>query len=318
MLQHRPASFLPFIGLCAGLLPAQVVLHEKSAAELIAADAVVEKLSGSLQFAEGPVWLGKEQSLVFSDIPAGKLLRWTAKDSVQDWQKAEQGNGNTLDLDGRLVTCQHGARDVVRREADGKLTVLADRFEGKALNSPNDVVVRHDGTVWFTDPTYGLGKRKQEQPGNFVYRLDPKQGALTVVQRDFHQPNGLCFSPDHGRLYVADSGRKQRVGAFDVKADGTLGEPAFWIEGGSDGMRCDRLGNLYTTHLAGVRIFSPAGKLLATIGLDQIPTNCAFGGADGTELLGTARTDLYRVRLRVAGAAVPPPPAPPSAEPAKK
>ena len=306
MLPLRAASFLSFLGLGAGLLPAQIVLHEPSAAALVASDAVVEKLSGALQFTEGPCWLAKEQALVFSDIPAGKLLRWTAKDGVRDWQPAEQSNGNTLDLEGRLVTCQHAAHNVVRREADGKLTVLAHEFEGKPLNSPNDVVVRYDATLWFTDPSYGLGKRKQEQPGNYVYRLDPKQGVLTVVQRDFDQPNGLCFAPDHNRLYVADSGRKQRVGAFDVKADGSLGEPVFWLDGGSDGMRCDRLGNLYTTHRTGVRIYSPAGKHLATIGLAQAPTNCAFGGAEGTDLFVTARTDLYRVPLRVAGATVPP------------
>ena len=284
---------------------AQVVLHDKTASELIAADAVVEKLSGALKFAEGPVWREAEQALVFSDIPAGKLLRWTAKDGVQEWQASEQSNGNTIDREGRLISCQHAARNVVRREADGKVTVLADKFEGKLLNSPNDVAVRNDGTLWFTDPDYGLGKRAKEQPGNFVYRLDPKTGALAIVQRDFHEPNGLCFAPDHNRLYVADSGKKQRIGAFPVQADHTLGAPTFWIEGGSDGMRCDRLGNLYTTHSTGVRIFSPEGKSLATIQLDQDPTNCAFGGTDGKTLFVTARTDLYRVPLLVAGASMP-------------
>lgn len=306
MLPIRAVSWLPFVGFLAGLLPAQIELRDPAAKELVAADAKVETLSSALQFCEGPVWLAAEQALVFSDIPAGKLLRWTAKDGVVEWQASEQSNGNTLDREGRLLSCQHAARNVVRREADGKLTVLADRHDGKLLNSPNDVVVRNDGSIWFTDPTYGLQKRKREQPGNLVFRLDPKTTALTVVQEDFHEPNGLCFAPDHARLYVADSGRKQRIGAFPVLADGTLGKPDFWIEGGSDGMRCDQLGNLYTTNLEGVRVFSPAGKHLFTIALDEIPTNCAFGGKNGTDLFVTARKHLYRVPLRVAGAAMPP------------
>jgi gluconolactonase len=305
----RTVSWLPFVAFSFALLPAQVELLDPAAKELIAAEAKIDTLSSDLQFCEGPVWLAKEQALVFSDIPAGKLLRWTAKDGVKEWQPSEQSNGNTLDREGRLLTCQHLARNVVRREADGKLTVLAERHDGKLLNSPNDVVVRHDGSIWFTDPTYGLGKRKREQPGSLVFRLDPQTNSLAVVQSDFHEPNGLCFSPDHQRLYIADSGRKQRVGAFPVQADGTLGKPDFWIEGGSDGMRCDRLGNLYTTCLEGVRVFSPAGKHLLTIALDEIPTNCAFGGEAGTDLFVTARKYLYRVPLRVTGAAMPTAPA---------
>lgn len=305
MLLVRTASWL-FVGFSGGLLPAQVELLDPSAKDLLEADAKIETLSSDLQFCEGPVWLAAEQALVFSDIPAGKLLRWTAKDGVKEWQRSENSNGNTLDLEGRLLSCQHQARNVVRREADGKLTVLADRHDGKLLNSPNDVVVRTDGSIWFTDPTYGLGKRQREQPGSLVFRLDPTTQTLAVVQSDFSEPNGLCFSPDHQRLYIADSGRKQRIGAFPVQADGTLGKPDFWIEGGSDGMRCDRLGNLYTTCLEGVRVFSPAGKHLLTIALDEIPTNCAFGGEAGTDLFVTARKHLYRVPLRVAGAAMPP------------
>ncbi len=311
---------------CLGAaLPAQVSILDPAAKELFAEGAGVETLAADLQFCEGPVWLVEADALLFSDIPANRWLRWTAKDGTRTWKASAGANGNTLDREGRLLSCQHGARNLVRHEADGALTVLAAAFDGKPLNSPNDVVVRADGTIWFTDPTYGLGKRAREQPGNFVYRLDPAGGALTVVQREFDQPNGLCFSPDHKRLYVADSGKGQRIGAFDVRADGTLGEAAFWIAGGSDGMRCDAEGNLYTTQRDGVIVYSPAGKRLARIGLGQIPTNCAFGGPDGTDLFVTARTHLYRIPMRVQGAAMPPPPAPapapvgaPADAPAKK
>ncbi len=289
--------------------PAQIELLDAAAKDLFAPDAKVEALASDLQFCEGPVWLAAEQALLFSDIPANEWRRWTAADGVKTWKASAAANGNTLDRQGRLLSCQHEARNVVRHEPDGKLTVLAATFADAPLNSPNDVVVRHDASIWFTDPTYGLGKRKREQPGNHVYRIDGKTGVLTVVQTEFAEPNGLCFSPDHARLYIADSGRKQRVGAFDVLADGTLSKPVFWLPGGSDGMRCDALGNLYTTSQDGVRVWSKDGKPLALIELDQIPTNCAFGGNDGTDLFVTARTHLYRIAMRVTGAPMPAPPA---------
>ena len=184
--------------------------------------------------------------------------------------------------------------------------VLASNCDGKKFHSPNDLAVRNDGTIWFTDPTYGLRQRKPEADGNFVYRLDETTGVVTVVQRDFAMPNGICFSPDHRRIYIADSGKKQRVGAFSVLKDGTLSPPLFWLEGGADGIRCDSRGNLYTTARDGVRIYSEAGVHLATIKLPEQPANCAFGGADGKQLFVTARTSLYRLNLRVSGAAIPP------------
>jgi sugar lactone lactonase YvrE len=148
-----------------GAVPAQVTILDAAARELVAADAQVEVLAADLQFAEGPVWFAKEQALVFSDVRASRLMRWTRERSLVDWLPSEASNGNTLDLEGRLVSCQHGARNVVRQEADGSMTVLADRFDGRAFNSPNDVAIRCDGTIWFTDPTYGLGSRSKEQPG---------------------------------------------------------------------------------------------------------------------------------------------------------
>jgi gluconolactonase len=194
----------------------------------------------------------------------------------------------------------------VRREADGTVTVLAARHDGKLLNSPNDVALHNDGTLWFTDPSYGLGKRKKEQVGNFVYRVVPGSGAVAIVQREFDQPNGICFSPDHSRLYIADSGKQQRIGAFPVAKDGTLGDALFWMAGGADGMRCDVLGNLYATARDGVRIFAPSGQLLVTVPMPEAPTNCAFGGAHGTTLFVTCRSRLCRVEVEQQGAAVPP------------
>ena len=283
----------------AAALPAQVTLHDPAGKELVAVDVEIEKLGGGMQFVEGPVWLADEGALVFSDIPRGKLLRWTAKDGVVEWRDSEQSNGNTLDLKGRLISCQHAGRNIVRHEEDGKVTVLASSYDGKSLNSPNDAAVRSDGSIWFTDPTYGLRGRKQEQNGNFVYRLDPGTGDIAIVQRDFDMPNGICFSPNQQTLYIADSGSKQRVGAFGVLPGGTLGEPLFWLDGGADGIRCDERGNLYTTARDGVRIYSPTGTHLATIKLPEVPANCAFGGDDLRDLFVTARTSLYRVRLLV-------------------
>jgi gluconolactonase len=295
----------PCVILLAAALPAQFHFHAPAGRDLFADGAEVEVLAADRQFCEGPTWLASEQALLFSDIPKNQWLRWTAAGGVVVWKESAGANGNTLDQQGRLLSCQHGARNIVRHEAAGTLTVLAAAFADKPLNSPNDVAVRCDGTIWFTDPTYGLGRRQREQAGNHVYRLDPATAALVVVQRDFDQPNGLCFAPDHARLYIADSGRPQRIGAFPVQADGTLGAAAFWLEGGADGMRCDHVGNLYATCKGGLRVFSPAGVLLAEVDLAPTPTNCAFGGKDGTELFVTARTHLYRIAMRVRGAPMP-------------
>lgn len=294
------------IVLLVGSASAQVTIHDPAGKHLVSADAKIEKLGGDMKFVEGPVWLANERALVFSDIPRGLLLRWTFKGGVAEWKASEQSNGNTLDREGRLISCQHKGRNLVRHEPDGTLTVLASRHDGKLLSSPNDAVVRNDGTVWFTDPTYGLGKRPREQDGNFVYMLEPTTGDVTVVQRDFDMPNGICFAPDHIRMYIADSGKKQRVGAFAVQLDSTLSKPLFWLVGGADGIRCDEHGNLYTTARDGVRIYAQDGAHLATIKLPEVPANCAFGGVYGTSLFVTARTSLYRVELKVKGAKVPP------------
>ena len=286
-------------------LQAQVKIEDPAAEALVAADAKIEKLAGDLKFTEGPVWIAEKKALIFSDIPPGKLLQWTPGKGLTEFRTSENSNGNTLDGDGRLITCQHTGRNVIRTEKDGKITVLVDSFEGKKLNSPNDVAVKSDGTLWITDPPYGIPKGQQkEQAGNYVYRFDPAAKTMTIVSREFDMPNGIAFSPDEKRLYIADSGKGQRVGAFDVKPDGTLSAAVFWMEGGSDGLRVDVKGNIYTTAGDGVRIYNPEGKRIGTIKFPEQPANCAFGGDDFSTLFVTARTGLYSVKLKVAGHAL--------------
>ena len=183
--------------------------------------------------------------------------------------------------------------------------MLAETHDGKKLNSPNDVVVKSDGTIWFTDPTYGLGKRKKEVPGNFVYRLDTATKKITVVAKGFDMPNGLAFSPDESKLYVADSGKPKNIRVFDVKADGTLSEGKVFCEigkGTPDGIRCDETGKLFSSAGDGVRVFATSGKLLGVIPVPEAPANLCFGGADGKTLFITARKSLYRIDLQTSGA----------------
>lgn len=321
---------LALVGLSsAALLPAQITFHQEIGKKLVPAGAAVERLATGMQFTEGPVWDLLNDRLVFSDIPTQRWMTWTAAAGVKELGPSGGANGNTLDAQLLVLACRHEARDVVRREADGSLTVLVDRHEGKRLNSPNDVAVYRDGTIWFTDPTYGLGRRQREQPGNFVYRFDPARKELRVVLRDLDQPNGLCFAPDRPCLYVADSGRVPRIGAFPVRDDGSLGDAEFWIGDGADGMRCDAQGRLFTAARDGVRIHSAKGVRLVTIACPEQPANLAFGGADLCTLFVTARTSLYRIQVAEPGLLgafdvppakgdAPPSPAPPTPTPEPK
>jgi gluconolactonase len=266
------------------------------------------KLAGDMRFVEGPVWVPREGGyLVFSDIPANELKKWSVKEDeiVTFRQPSNHANGNCLDKRGRLITAEHTGRRLSITERNGTVHTLVDQFEGKKLNSPNDVVVKSDGTVWFTDPDYGLGNNPKEQAGNFVFRFDPRKKDLRVVARDFDKPNGLCFSPDERRLYVADSGKPKHIRVFDVLKDGSLagGDVFCQIERGApDGIRCDAAGRLYSSGGEGVYVFAPNGKLLGKIMMPESPANLAFGGRDGQTLFITARTSLYAIRLAVKGA----------------
>ena len=270
---------------------------------VIAPGAKVEKVASDFGFIEGPVWR-KEGYLLFTDIPRNRIMKWHPKDGVSVFREpSEQANGLAVDAKGRLLACEHKGRRVSRTEADGKITTLVDKFEGKRLNSPNDLAFGRDGSIYFTDPPYGLPQQKEgkELDFNGVYRLTPK-GVLTALVKDFKGPNGIVFSPDHKTLYVADS-PKRHLRAFDVKADGTLANGRVFAEVMiPDGMKVDVKGNVYSTGQGGVWVFDKQGKKLGVIATPETPANCGFGDADYKTLYMTARTGLYRIRLQVAGA----------------
>lgn len=264
-----------------------------------------EKLAGDFQFTEGPIWQA-DGSLLFSDIPASRIYRWTADGGAQVWREPTgNSNGLTLDREGRLIACEHSGRRVSRTEADGTVAAIASHFNGGKLNSPNDVVVKSDGVVYFTDPPYGIQPAEREQPVNGVYRI-LTDGTLELLVDDFDRPNGLAFSPDESILYIDDSPRRH-VRAFDVRPDGTLANSRILADmdhpqpGSPDGMKIDEEGHLYVTGATGVWVFEPNGELLGVVVTPERPANCAWGDADRKSLYITAQTSLYRVRVKVAG-----------------
>jgi gluconolactonase len=311
----------------------EIVRLDPKLDEIVSAGAKVEKLAGNLAFSEGPVWVRQDGYLLFSDIPANVINKWTPDGKVSVAVKPsgftganplEAGseinngkevvrllgsNGVTLDRQGRIVLAAHGDRAVVRIEANGQRTVLADRYEGKRLNSPNDLIYKADGALYFTDPPFGLPKRdddpRKELPFNGVYLL--KDGKLQLLDKTFTGPNGVALSPDEKYLYVDDSGRKL-IMRYDVRPDGTIGNGRMFIDmnadqapGVPDGIKVDQRGNVYCTGPGGFWIISPEGKHLGTVKPPELPANLAFGDSDGKTLYLTARTGLYRIRLKIAG-----------------
>jgi len=282
------------------ILVAAVVLVIVVQNASVAAGWKVERLPGTYQFTEGPVWT-PWGTLLFSDIPADRIYE-VGKETKVYRNPSGQSNGLTFDKQGRLIACEHLNRRVTRTEKDGKITVLADKFEGKRLNSPNDVVVKSDGTIYFTDPSYGVTPDKQELEFKGVYRIKT-DGKLELLVKDFDMPNGLCFSPDESKLYIADSSNKRHVRLFEVKKDGTLagGEVIFTFPttGVPDGMKIGPKGELFSSGPGGVWIFDAAGKHLGTIPVPETPANLAWGGKDGKTLYVTARTGVYKA-IRIA------------------
>ena len=284
--------------------------------------AVIERLATGCRWAEGPVWFGDGRYLLWSDIPNNRILRWDEETgAVSDYRRpSDYANGNTRDRQGRLVTCEHGGRRITRTEHDGTVTVLMDRYEGKRLNSPNDVVVKSDGSVWFTDPPFGLGgyyegNVAEAELGQNVYRLDPATGRAEIVADDILGPNGLCFSPDESKLYVVESratpNRKLKV--FDVIKGGTgLGNGRVFLDAGPgtpDGMRCDSDGNLWCgwgmgkPELDGVMIFAPDATPIGRIALPERCANVCFGGRKRNRLFMASSQSVYALYVHAQGAA---------------
>jgi gluconolactonase len=281
--------------------------------------AAVERLATGCRWSEGPVWFGDGRFLLWSDIPNNRMLKWEEETgAVSIFRKpSNNANGNTRDRQGRLVTCEHDSRRVTRTEYDGTIAVLMDRFEGKPLNSPNDVVVKSDGSIWFTDPPFGILGHYEghvatpELPTN-VYRVDGETGLATVVTGEVPRPNGLCFSPDESKLYVVVSGAMPReIRVFDVVDKGTaLANGRVFVNAGPgipDGMRCDTDGNLWCGWGGGeghdgVAVFSPAGALIGRVLLPERCANLCFGGVKRNRLFMAASQSLYSLYVNAQGA----------------
>jgi gluconolactonase len=309
---------------------AQTVIRRMDPAldKVLSPTAKIEKVAGNFQFVEGPVWYRPGGYLLFSDIPGNVIMKWSAsggavvfRDHIYAGEypagKQVGTNGLTLDKLGRIIAAEHGNRRVSRIAKDGKLTVLADRYEGQRLNSPNDVVVKKNGDIYFTDPPFGLlnpgeGLDKaaknplRELNFNGVFRITAP-GKIDAVAKDLALPNGLAFSPDEKKLYVANSAGKT-WSVYDVQADGTLANSRIFFDatketaaGLPDGMKVDSAGNLWATGPGGILVISPQARLLGVIAFPEVPANCAWGDKDGKTLYVTARTTLYRIKTKITG-----------------
>ena len=286
---------------------------DKKIWEIVPADGIIEQLATGFTFTEGPIWRG--DYLLFSDIPCNRIVRLVKLSYGPEISTlrtpSNNSNGLTLDGSGRLIACEHSGRRVTRTEADGSITVLADSYKGGRLNSPNDVVVRSDGSVFFTDPSYGLGNPPQwmETPSKGVYRIAPN-GELVLLVDDFNMPNGLAFSQDESLLYVNDT-VERHIRAFDVAEDGSLGSGRVFVKmdkpepGAPDGMKVDSQGNVYCTGPGGFWVMDPSGEPLGRVMMTELPANMAWGDHDWKSLYLTARTSIYRLKLSVLGISVP-------------
>ena len=289
---------------------------------IVPADGIVERVAGGFKWPEGPVWV-HSGFLLFSEIPSAVIDKWTLDRKVSTYlgpavftardsaSAGEPGtNGLTLDKQGRLTMCDQGNRRIARLQTNGQFTVLADRYEGKRFNSPNDLVYKSDGSLYFTDPPYGLPKGdkdpKRELPFSGIFRI--AGGKVTLLNKDLPNPNGIAFSPDEHFLYVDNSEPRRLFMRYEVRSDGTLGPGKVFYDLAStsglnnpDGMKVDQKGNVYAAGPGGIWIFSPEGKHLGTVKLPEIASNCAWGDADGKTLYITASTGLYRIHLKIPG-----------------
>ncbi len=286
--------------------------------ELVDQEAEVEKLATGFTFTEGPIWNKEGRFLLFSDMPGDVRRRWDQENGVQEVMRpSNKGNGMTFDADGQLLVCEHSTSSLVRIDPDGTGSgreVVASHYEGKELNSPNDVIVANDGSIYFSDPWYGrmpvFGVERDRELGfQGVYRIGPGGGDPQLLVDDFEQPNGLCFSPDESLLYINDTPRAH-IRVFDTQPDGTIANGRMFFEnigrgvieeGIPDGMKCDERGNIYVTGPGGIWVISPEAEHLGVIEVPENTGNLNWGGDDWTELYIPSTTSVYRVRMKVAG-----------------
>ncbi|HVZ01114.1 MAG TPA: SMP-30/gluconolactonase/LRE family protein [Dongiaceae bacterium] len=291
--------------------PRGVEIRDPKFAAVIGEQVTFEQLGSGFLFTEGPLWHAAGRYLLFSDMPGNQIRRWSAAGIEVFRKPSNMANGLAWDRQGRLLVCEHATSRVTRTEADGSLTVIASHLDGRELNSPNDIVTRSDGGIYFTDPTYGRVEfyglpREPVLEFQGVYRADPERGSLALLADDFRQPNGLCFSADEKRLFVNDTERKH-IRVFDVRPDGTLANSRIWAEtvgegaGAPDGMKIDSAGNLYCCGPGGIHLFDPAGKCLGVVRVPEYTANFTWGDADLKSLFITASTSLYRIRVKVPG-----------------
>lgn len=281
---------------------------------VVGRDVRVEKLASGFVFTEGPVWHPREHFLLFSDIPGNTIRCWYPNEGVSTFRHpSNMANGNAYDRQGRIVTCEHATSRVSRTNLNGSIETLASHYSGSELNSPNDIVVKSDGAIFFTDPDYGrmehFGFPRDKALGfQGVFRIDAEDGTLSLLADDFEQPNGLCFSPDESLLYINDTPRGH-IRVFSVRPDGSITDCGLFAEvtgdgeGAPDGMKTDLEGNVYCTGPGGIHVFDPDGTCLGVVRIPEKVANFAFGGTDFTDVFVTASTSLYRFNVTIPGPA---------------
>lgn len=294
-------------------MPEAIEIYDERMRVFVRPGAVLQKVANGAVHSEGPVYFHEDDSIVWSDAHGNRLLRWSASDGVSVLRNpSDYQSGNYRDLEGRLVACSSGKRAIIRREHNGEWKVLVDRYQGKRLNSPNDLTVKHDGTIWFTDPPYGITQPdqgyggEQEQPGSFVYRFDPATGEIDAVVTDMVRPNGLALSPDERLLYVSDTAAfnipqgPHHIRVYEV-VDGRRvknGRVFAVIDPGQpDGLRVDDRGNVFTSSKDSVQVYAPDGTRLGKILVPEICANLTFSGPERDRLLITAGKSLYAIDL---------------------
>lgn len=320
--QQQPVSSTPTPRDWAGNQPIQypdpdIVALDRRFQRYIVNNTAIHRLFTGTQWSEGPAWNGVGRYLVWSDIPNNRQMRWIADDNRVSVFRNPSGysNGNTFDYEGRQVSCEHGNRRVARYEYNGSITVIADHYQGKRLNSPNDLVVHPDGAIWFTDPTYGIlgnyeGFQAQPEIKPAVYRADSKTGQVEKISDEFDQPNGICFSPDYKKVYICDTGRPREVRVYDLDGKAIrngkrfvqLDIPGNGGPSAADGIRCDVDGNIWAGARPGVQVITPEGERIGMIRLPETCANISFGGPRRNRLFMAASESLYAIYVNTVGA----------------